>query len=105
MDKKNKKIKAFSTVMVDSVTKGRIKAVSKITGISQAKLLRELFDSLAHVYCEFESATFSVDYSPRDNIISIIVHGTKQKGCLTFGTCRNESELQSVILKDTVESA
>jgi hypothetical protein len=96
MENKNKKIKAFSTVMVDSITKGRIKGVSKITGISQAVLLRELFDSLAHVYCEFESATFSCDYSPRDNIVSIIVHGTKRKGCLTFGTCKNEQELADI---------
>jgi hypothetical protein len=92
--------KTFKPIMVDSTTKERIKLVSEITNISQAKLLSELFDSLAHVYCNFEKATFSVDYSPVSNIIEIVVHGTKRKGALTFGTCHTEQELQNQIDKD-----
>lgn len=95
--------KQFKKISVDSVTKDRIEEISKITNISQSKLLAELIDSLAHVYCEFEKATFSCDYSPLDNTITIIVHGKKRKGCLTFGTCRSESELQAITDKQIRE--
>jgi hypothetical protein len=100
MDKKLKKIKEFSTVMIDRKTKNRIKYISEITNISQAKLLSELFDALGHVYVNFSKATFSVDYSPVSNEVTIKVYGTKRKGALTFGTCHTEQELQNTIDKE-----
>jgi hypothetical protein len=92
--------KTFKPIMVDSLTKDRIEAISKITNISQSKLLSELFDALIHVYVNFEKASFVVDFSPVSSIIEIHVHGTKRKGALTFGTCKSEAELMKQIDKD-----
>jgi hypothetical protein len=92
--------KTFKPIMVDSKTKDRIEAISKISSVKQSKVISELMEGLIHVYANFEKASFIMDFSPVSNEVTIKVYGTKRKGALTFGTCPSEQELQNNINKE-----
>ena len=87
-------------INVDSRTWEYWKLMSKMSGVPMAILQRKIAKELMSLCINFSECNFSIDSSVLGNTLSIVVHGKRSPNAITFGTCKSESELQSVIDKD-----
>jgi hypothetical protein len=83
-------------INVDSRTWEYLKLMSKMSGVPMATFQRKMAYELMSVCINFSECTFSFDSSPIANNLIISVHGKRSKSAITFGTAKNEAELNQI---------
>jgi hypothetical protein len=93
-DMTEKKVRTNRPVMMDERSHEHLAWVSKVTGISQKRILENFISELFSLSIEYDHATLRIDSRITDDKVEAILHGYGKK--LSFGIVKTEQELRNV---------
>ena len=93
-DMMEKKVRKNRPVMMDERSHEHLAWVSKVTGISQKKILELFIEELFSLSVEYDKATLSINSRVTEDTVYAVLHGYGKK--LTFGTVKSEEQLRKV---------
>ena len=81
-------------VMLSERSHEHLAHISRVTGISQKKILENFINELVSLAVEYDHATLRIDSSILNDSVTAVLHGYGNK--LQFGTCKTEFDLTQI---------
>jgi len=99
--------KLFTTVSIPIQTATQLDHIAKITGISKTTLLERITESLFGLSCNYDYATFGVDYSVLEGMVHITLRGYPRVTVSHFkiSETATDKEVDALIAQKTLEKA
>lgn len=95
----------FETVSIDQLSHERLLFISKISGIPQAKILRDFIEAVFSISVSYRKMSMVIYEEILSDRILIVCHGLRSPSHPIVGRCTTEQELTDVTFKKIEEDS